>query len=80
MSKAPAAERPNNRGIGTQDVLSAWMIYLVFLGALILLSTLYLQNDREEGLYTDGSSPDLALQLNQGHWSRPVIGNATGGV
>ena len=61
-AKRSGGDRSYGRRIGTQDVVSAWMIYLVFLGGLILLSTISLQNGREEVLLPDGGSPDLALQ------------------
>ena len=63
------------RKICTQDVVSAWMIYLVFLGGLLLLSTFYLQDGPKEVLNPDVRSPDLAMQDGAG-----VVGKGPGPI
>ena len=70
MPRKPAA-RPTGdgtlgRGLNTRDVLSAWMIYLVFLCVLLALSTLYLQEGQSDAITPELEPPDLALKLHPG--------------
>ena len=65
MSNGPAGEKSTGRRIGTEDVVSAWMIYLVFLGGLILLSTFYLQDDQAEVRLPVIKTHDMATQIDK---------------
>ena len=78
-AKRSGGDRSYGRTIGTQDVVSAWMIYLFFLGGLILLSTLSLQDSREEVLLPDGRSPDLALEGDAALLGTDPVPNLTAG-
>ena len=80
MSNRTAGERTTGRRIGAQDVVSAWMIYLVFLGGLILLSTFTLHDDQADVRLPGRTTPDVASQWDQSSRlsSVPVLASTPG--